>query len=102
MFCKIWKEVEFMNAIVLGIRPWKLDNEKEGLSVHYIDPELAQEEGFIGIQPLKASIDADDIRKFTKVPGVYDMSFKMKPTAKGSIIMKLDKVEFLHDYEFVI
>lgn len=89
--------------IVQAVSSWEIqDKNMKGLTVNYIDPSIVQDDDTIGIRPLKTNLDAEELRKFPVVPGVYDAEFGMRATSKGKIEMYLRELSYIKPFEFVV
>lgn len=92
-----------MLAIVTGAQTYSFEDKEnqrlvEGTNVFYVDFENPeQENGRIGCLPVKMKTTPQVYQSLTKLPAIYDLDFKMTPSAGGKVNMSVSKAKFVAD-----
>lgn len=72
--------------LILAVKRYKFAQETgeviQGVTVTYAD-EPTYDDNTKGFVPMKVTAPLESWIDFTKVPGLYDMDFSLKPDAKG-------------------
>ena len=90
--------------IVLFAKPWSMRDDvtgatREGVTIQYLMTDSMkaiadQDEGSLGIQVAKASLDLDKQKNLIEAPAIYDCEFIMA-TSQGKTVLKP------HDLKYV-
>lgn len=92
--------------LVTGIRSYNFvddnGNHLQGVKVYYLDNHLETEGNAKGYFPLNLSLPGDHGGKFSQVPGLYDLDFKMAPDKYGKPQIKLHDVTFIESIDLPV
>ncbi len=93
-------------GILTYAKPWQMQDERtgayrEGLSVEYLACEtlnpVVNDDGSVGVRHCKESVPLNMSTSITKVPGLYELEFGMKPGSRGKMEVKLVGVKYVGD-----
>lgn len=93
------------NIVLVFAKGYRMENDaktgyNEGVSLSYLltedlSPVASNDER--GMRFSKSSISLDKGKNITKVPGLYEGIFDIKPDAQGKVNLKLADVKFLSE-----
>lgn len=98
------KKIILLNAKGYNMKDEVTGKVNTGISIRYLltdslSPVYASSDEK-GIGVAKVAVPTEEGKNIKSVPGVYDGGFSMKPKADGSVVFKLETLEFLNELEF--
>lgn len=92
-----------MLMIVTGAQQYSFEDENsgrlvEGTNIFYVDyenPEFSN--GRLGCLPIKMKTTPQVLQSLSKLPAIYDLDFKMNPSASGKVTMSVSGAKFVSD-----
>jgi len=97
------KKIILLNAKGYNMKDEVTGKVNTGISIRYLltdnlSPVYASSDEK-GVGVAKVAVQTDEGKNIKSVPGIYNGGFSMKPKADGSVVFKLETLEFLSELE---
>ncbi len=93
-----------MQYLILAASRYDFKNDQgeavSGVKVWYVDAEPEVTDNRAGCAPMKANLPLRDWADFGKLPGIYDMDFRMRPGADNKPTLACTGVRYVGAVDF--